>query len=408
MKSSSRLVRRLMPLFIAIGLQNFVLWYSIEKLFMTSIGFDNASIAIMASVYAGTMLLFETPSGLLADRWSRKGVLIIAGVMLAVASLIGGLSQDIWQYFLSAFSWGIFFALYSGSYDAIIYDTLLEETGSGKGFEKYSGRLHAFGGVFLVIGSVLGGIIGASADLRTTYFVTVPIALLSVFFLYLMREPSLHKKQEHVSLGSQVTSTFKAISTKGAVLWISVSLVLILMIDQVVFEFNQLWLIALAAPVVAYGPANGLLLSAVTIAGLSASTVSSRRRLIRFLLVLAVISVFCLALVQNLWVVVIATFIIGTVLIIYEIIFTKLLNDRLSSNIRAGAMSATSSISKLIFIPVALSFGFLSESSGVFNASWILVVLVIILAVIMTRALQKVKELPVLQSGELIPDEPQR
>lgn len=408
MKSSSRLFRRLLPLFIAIGLQNFVLWYSIEKLFMTSIGFDNATIAIMASVYAGTMLLFETPSGLLADRWSRKGVLIIAGVALALASLIAGFSQDIWQYFISAFSWGIFYALYSGTYDAIAYDTLIEEEGSGNNFEKYSGRLHAFGGVFLVVGSLLGGIIGASIGLQATYFITVPIALLSILSLLLLREPSLHKKQEHVSLRSQVLSTFQAISKRGLVLWISGSLVLILLIEQMIFEFNQLWLIALVAPVIAYGPANGLLLSAVTVAGLSAATVSSRRWAIRFLLALAVVSVFCLALVKNLWIIVIATFIIGTVLIIYEIIFNKLLNDRLSSNIRAGAMSATSSISKLIFIPVALSFGFLSESTSVFSASWILVVLIIMLAILMTVALSKVKKLPVLQSGELVPDEPQR
>ena len=47
---------------------------------MTPIGFDAASIGAMAAVYAVVVPILEVPSGILADRWSRRGVLILASI----------------------------------------------------------------------------------------------------------------------------------------------------------------------------------------------------------------------------------------------------------------------------------------------------------------------------------------
>jgi hypothetical protein len=49
---SDMLRRRLTPLYAAAFLQNLVLWVPIAKLFMTTIGFNAASVGAMAAVYA--------------------------------------------------------------------------------------------------------------------------------------------------------------------------------------------------------------------------------------------------------------------------------------------------------------------------------------------------------------------
>ena len=72
--------RRLAPLYAAVFLQGLAFWVPIEKLFMTSIGFDAAGVGLMAAVYAAVVPFFEVPSGILADRWSRRGVLVLACV----------------------------------------------------------------------------------------------------------------------------------------------------------------------------------------------------------------------------------------------------------------------------------------------------------------------------------------
>ena len=94
--------RRLLPLQVAVALQGFMLWVPVEKLFMNEIGFDAASVGVMAAAYAALVPLVEIPSGLLADRWSRRGVLIVASAALMLTSLVGGLSNSVPLYIVSA------------------------------------------------------------------------------------------------------------------------------------------------------------------------------------------------------------------------------------------------------------------------------------------------------------------
>src|SRR5438552_2731491 len=102
------ITKRLLPLYISAFFQSFVLWYTIEKLFMRSIGFDNTAIGFMVAVYSAVMLMVDTPSGILADRWSRKGVLMLASISLGLSALAGGLSHGISLYLVCAVLWGIF------------------------------------------------------------------------------------------------------------------------------------------------------------------------------------------------------------------------------------------------------------------------------------------------------------
>src|SRR5918992_6389925 len=115
----SALRRRLLPLYAAAFLQGLALWVPIEKLFMTSIGFTPATVGLMAAIYAVVVPLLEVPSGVLADRWSRRGVLALAAVALIASVLIGGFSDSVAVYLVAAAFLGVFFALQSGTLESI-------------------------------------------------------------------------------------------------------------------------------------------------------------------------------------------------------------------------------------------------------------------------------------------------
>jgi MFS family permease len=135
----------------------------------------------------------EIPSGILADRWSRRIVLILANVALGGSALVGGLSANVPTYLVSALLLGVYFALQSGTVDSIVYDVIVEETGSGDGFEKEIGRLRLRlrEGVALVSSALAGGGIAAVTSPRVTYFLTVPFAVLSIGVLTRFAEPRL-------------------------------------------------------------------------------------------------------------------------------------------------------------------------------------------------------------------------
>ena len=135
---------RLRPLYATGFIHGFALWYSIEKLFMRSIGLNDYLITVATLVYIVVMMIANIPLGILADRWSRKGVLYLATCALIAASLICGLSHGLAMYAAGISVWGIFYAAYAGTYDSVIYDVVLEETDSPDSFERFYGRVQMY------------------------------------------------------------------------------------------------------------------------------------------------------------------------------------------------------------------------------------------------------------------------
>src|SRR5215217_7966529 len=150
------LARRLLPLQIGMALQGLILWVPIEKLFMTQIGFDAASVGAMAAAYAAVVPLLEVPSGILADRWSRSRLMVLACVALMVSSLLGGLSQSVIAYVIAAMILGVYFAFSSGTVDSIVYDAVVEETGSNELYERWIGRIRAVESAAFVLSALAG------------------------------------------------------------------------------------------------------------------------------------------------------------------------------------------------------------------------------------------------------------
>ena len=116
----------------------------------------------MAAVYAVVVPVLEVPSGVLADRWSRRGVLILASVAAIISVLVGGFSQSVTAYMISAVFLGVFFALQSGTLESVVYDTVLEETGDSDAFERTIGRVRLVESVALVASALIGGAIAGS------------------------------------------------------------------------------------------------------------------------------------------------------------------------------------------------------------------------------------------------------
>lgn len=378
--------RRIAPLYIASFLQGLVFWYAIERLFMMNIGFNEALIGVGIATMAVFTLLLEIPSGILADRWSRKGVLIVASILLAASSLVGALAGDPTIYFASMALWGAFYAMYTGTYDSIIYDTLLEETGKADGFERLYGRVRMMDGIALIIGSISGGVIAQQFGFTAVYWLTVPAALLSILVLLKFKEPQLFKKNAPKSLSGYVSDTFKIVLTNRAALATIAALVLIYAGISVVFEFNQLWSMALLLPVALFGPVLALLQSCVAIGSSLAGALSKNKTLVSGTLLVVIAASFALT-IRNSWVVVAAEFLLLASLIALSILMMRKLHDTLESDVRAGATSAVSSLSRLVFFPLALLFGYICQQAGVFSAAWIVVVLAILAAVLIGRVM---------------------
>jgi MFS family permease len=378
------LAGRLLPLQIGMALQGLMLWVPIEKLFMTQIGFDAASVGAMAAAYAAVVPLLEVPSGILADRWSRRWVMILACLALAVSSLIGGLSHHVITYVIGAMILGVYFALSSGTVDSIVYDAVVEETGSNELYEKWIGRTRAVESCAFVISALAGGVLAQYTSARFTYFATVPLVALAIIGFLRFEEPQLYKAAERVTLRSHIALTFRTMITSGAVLRVLLLTASAGLLSQAVFEFGPLWLVALTAPAVLYGPYWAALVSTLGVGGL----VISKLRLER-LLVLAVLVILSLAAAlllswnRSLPIVITAQVALALVLAIIGIHAGRLLHDAVPSSIRAGVSSGAGTLTWLLFLPFSLVFGWVARKNGVYWSGLLQVGAVVVVSVLL-------------------------
>jgi predicted MFS family arabinose efflux permease len=358
--------RRLRPLYATAFIHGFVLWYSIEKLFMRSIGLNDYLITVATLVYIAVMTLANIPLGMLADRWSRKGVLYIATCALIASSLVCGLSDGLVAYATGISAWGVYYAAYAGTYDSVIYDVLMEENGSAAGFQRFYGRVQMVDSAAFIVSALLSAYVARQASLRVEYFLTVPFTCCAFFTLRRFREPSLHLRAPGAHLLAHLGQILRA-ATRAEVGWIVVALVAGCVTLRLLIEFCQLWYLGLALPAVLYGPSCALLHSGAW----AGSALADRLRGGRVVL-MAAFATFASA--AGLFVrspaVVIAAQVAGLAgVTLLNIVLTRRLHEAMPSNIRAGASSVVSTIGYGLFVPAALGLGLVSRAHGIFEAS---------------------------------------
>jgi MFS family permease len=377
---------RLRPLRIALVLEGIALWVPVEKTFMTQLGFTPALFALMATAYGATVPLIEIPSGILADRWSRRGMLMLAGIASLASIVVGALSQNVATYIASAMLLGVYFAMQSGTVDAMVYDTLVEEVGTGDDFEKQYGRIQTLNSLALTVSALAGGVLAAAVSARFTYLSTIPFSVAGLLVLTRFREPTLHRARESSRLRQHLAATWQTVTRHPSVAPIAVTMMLAAATTQMLLEFGPLWLVAAAVPIVVFGPYTAAMTSTLGLGGLLAGLVKLNRPTVAA--AAAVTMSGCglvLAVSRTAPVLIGAQVVLVGLLVTIGIHLSRLLHDLVPSHQRSGVSSGIGTMSWLTFLPCSLLFGVLSASGGVRAAGWIITALVTICGAILVN-----------------------
>jgi hypothetical protein len=393
------LARRLVPLRAGVVLQGFLLWVPVEKLFQTQIGFSAASIGLAAAAYAAVVPLLEVPSGILADRCSRSKILMVASVALAASSLLGGLSTNVGTYIAAAMILGVYFALNSGTVDSIVYDTVLEETGSSARYEKWIGRVRIAEGAAFAASALAGGLVAEWTSPRLTYLLTVPFALSSLVAFARFDEPQLHRATEPAALRHHVATAFTAMTRVPQVRQVMLLAALAALLSQAVLEFGPLWLVSLHAPAAAFGPYWAALVATGGLGGFLTSKLPLGRRGPVLLLAVALAATpILLATSNSVIAVAIAQTALMLVVAIVGIHAGLLLHDAVPSSIRTGVSSGVGTLSWVLFLPFSVVLGWLIRVHGVHLAGWVLLAAVGVVAVLLAASARR-PPLPSARAG---------
>ncbi|MFJ5990256.1 MFS transporter [Lentzea sp. NPDC092896] len=112
--------------------------YALYALLFADSGLSDAQISVLLAIWSLTAVVFEVPSGALADRFSRRGSLVVAGALQAAGYAAWVLFPSFWGFAAGFVLWGLGGTLTSGAFEALLYDGL-----AAGGDEDQYGRLNA-------------------------------------------------------------------------------------------------------------------------------------------------------------------------------------------------------------------------------------------------------------------------
>ncbi len=146
--------------------QDFALVYPVYLMYFRQTGLDHMQVALLLAIWAGSMLVLEIPSGIIADLWSRRGSVLIALLLKGSGFLIWLLKPDFAGFAAGFILWGFQEALCSGTVDALLFDALLLE----KRQERFT-ALSGMGTLAARAGIVFSVLLGAALFSRSASLV---------------------------------------------------------------------------------------------------------------------------------------------------------------------------------------------------------------------------------------------
>ena len=113
-------------------------------------------VMILQAIYSLVIVLFEIPSGFMADILDRKKCYFLKYNFSFLGYLIFSFFSGFYYFILAQILVGIGGSLISGSDSSLIYDTLLELK-KDKTYTKIEGKEYAIGNFSESIAAILGG-----------------------------------------------------------------------------------------------------------------------------------------------------------------------------------------------------------------------------------------------------------
>src|SRR5215210_3148945 len=182
MPTSRSIQRTYLLLMLGNTLATSLIW-GINTIFLLDAGLSNLEAFAANAAFTAGMVLFEVPTGIVADTIGRRMSYLLGTLTLSAASLLYVLLWQIgapfWEWAAVSLALGLGFTFFSGAVEAWLVDALTT-TGFTGDLETVFGRAQAVGGAAMLVGAVGGGVLAQATSLGSPFLVRVG-ALLVMF-----------------------------------------------------------------------------------------------------------------------------------------------------------------------------------------------------------------------------------
>ncbi len=173
------MVRLYLGLILGNTLAASLIW-GINTIFLLDAGLTNFEAFSANAFFTLGMVLFEVPTGVVADTVGRRWSYLLGSVTLSAATLLYVVlwwqRAPFWMWAASSVLLGLGFTFFSGAVDAWLVDALVA-TGHGGDLQPVFGRAQVVTGAATLVGSTAGGLLARLTNLGVPFVVRAAILL---------------------------------------------------------------------------------------------------------------------------------------------------------------------------------------------------------------------------------------
>src|SRR6478736_128823 len=159
--------------------------WGINTIFLLDAGLSNLEAFAANAFFTAGMVIFEVPTGVVADTIGRRASYLLGTITLSVATLayvgLWHWHSPFWLWALASIGLGLGFTFFSGAVEAWLIDALAAVNFTGT-VESVFGRGQVVGGAAMLVGSLGGGVIAQHTSLGVPFVMRA--AILAAMFLF--------------------------------------------------------------------------------------------------------------------------------------------------------------------------------------------------------------------------------
>ncbi len=209
-------------------------------------------IMILQSYFMFMIFLFEIPSGAIADHIGRKVALVLSGFSVLAAAFTYSITPNIILFFLAETLWAFGAALFSGTDEAFLYNTL-KTMSDEDNLPNILGRIQTINLIALTISAPLGSIIAEYISLQFTMvclgFIYMGGFLISLTF----KEPKLENERKSKKYLTILKDGFRELVNNKILRILCFDRVFIGILTYFLFWTYQIYLGGVGIPILWFG-----------------------------------------------------------------------------------------------------------------------------------------------------------
>jgi len=164
--------------------------WGINTIFLLDAGLTNTQAFLANAFFTIGQVMFEVPTGIVADLRGRRTSYLLGTVTLALSTLMylgaWSIHAPLWVFAISSIFLGLGFTFFSGATEAWLVDALEFSGYEGK-MESVFAKGQMIGGIAMLAGSVSGGVIAQFTNIAVPYILRALILGITfvVAFIYM-------------------------------------------------------------------------------------------------------------------------------------------------------------------------------------------------------------------------------